>query len=145
MKCLKCDRVFDPRGCFLPLSDQDLYDFIDPNPDEDPALSECEGQQSQMSCIKVGNYPSCTHSHVGNVFCQHLGKGWWQMSNMKNRPLTLNPLLRKIKSICGDWSLVWFDCVCYRNWRKFFTCPNKAKIRTAGKRSRGEFIITLVL
>ncbi|KAM9728389.1 leucine-rich repeat and calponin homology domain-containing protein 2 [Menidia menidia] len=33
--------------------DQDLYDFIDPNPDEDPALSECDGQQSShMSCIK---------------------------------------------------------------------------------------------
>ncbi|XP_019941164.2 leucine-rich repeat and calponin homology domain-containing protein 2 isoform X1 [Paralichthys olivaceus] len=32
--------------------DQDLYDFIDPNPDEEPALSECDGQQSHMSCIK---------------------------------------------------------------------------------------------
>ncbi|KAK1883052.1 Leucine-rich repeat and calponin like domain containing protein 2 [Dissostichus eleginoides] len=33
--------------------DQDLYDFIDPNPDEDPALSECDGQQSgHVSCIK---------------------------------------------------------------------------------------------
>lgn len=54
MKCLKCDSVFDERGCFLPLSDQDLYDFIDPNPDEDPALSECDGQQSShVSCIKV--------------------------------------------------------------------------------------------
>uniref|UniRef100_A0A674PQA4 Leucine rich repeats and calponin homology domain containing 2 n=1 Tax=Takifugu rubripes TaxID=31033 RepID=A0A674PQA4_TAKRU len=34
--------------------DQDLYDFIEPNPDEDPALSECDGQQSNhVSCIKV--------------------------------------------------------------------------------------------
>ncbi|KAG7516933.1 leucine-rich repeat and calponin-likey domain-containing protein 2 [Solea senegalensis] len=33
--------------------DQDLYDFIEPNPDEDPALSECDGQQSShVSCIK---------------------------------------------------------------------------------------------
>ncbi|XP_060941961.1 leucine-rich repeat and calponin homology domain-containing protein 2 [Limanda limanda] len=32
--------------------DQDLYDFIDPNHDEDPALLESEGQQSHMSCIK---------------------------------------------------------------------------------------------
>ncbi|XP_003971305.2 leucine-rich repeat and calponin homology domain-containing protein 2 isoform X3 [Takifugu rubripes] len=33
--------------------DQDLYDFIEPNPDEDPALSECDGQQSNhVSCIK---------------------------------------------------------------------------------------------
>ncbi|XP_029375024.1 leucine-rich repeat and calponin homology domain-containing protein 2 isoform X2 [Echeneis naucrates] len=33
--------------------DQDLYDFIEPNPDEDPALSECDGQQnSHVSCIK---------------------------------------------------------------------------------------------
>nr|XP_015816330.1 leucine-rich repeat and calponin homology domain-containing protein 2 isoform X2 [Nothobranchius furzeri] len=33
--------------------DQDLYDFIEPNPDEDPALSECDGHQSShMSCIK---------------------------------------------------------------------------------------------
>ncbi|KAE8288229.1 Leucine-rich repeat and calponin-like proteiny domain-containing protein 2 [Larimichthys crocea] len=33
--------------------DQDLYDFIEPNPDDDPALSECDGQQSaHISCIK---------------------------------------------------------------------------------------------
>ncbi|KAF0038290.1 hypothetical protein F2P81_008774 [Scophthalmus maximus] len=33
--------------------DQDLYDFIEPNQDEDSALSECDGQQStRMSCIK---------------------------------------------------------------------------------------------
>ncbi|KAM9332546.1 leucine-rich repeat and calponin homology domain-containing protein 2 [Pholidichthys leucotaenia] len=33
--------------------DQDLYDFIEPNPDEDPALSESDGQQSShVSCIK---------------------------------------------------------------------------------------------
>ncbi|XP_053297834.1 leucine-rich repeat and calponin homology domain-containing protein 2 isoform X3 [Pleuronectes platessa] len=32
--------------------DQDLYDFIDPNHDEDPALLESEGQPSHMSCIK---------------------------------------------------------------------------------------------
>ncbi|XP_029029246.1 leucine-rich repeat and calponin homology domain-containing protein 2 isoform X1 [Betta splendens] len=33
--------------------DQDLYDFIEPNPEEDPALSECDGQQSShVSCIK---------------------------------------------------------------------------------------------
>ncbi|XP_011481744.1 leucine-rich repeat and calponin homology domain-containing protein 2 isoform X2 [Oryzias latipes] len=33
--------------------DQDLYDFIEPNPDEDPALSECDGQQgSHVACIK---------------------------------------------------------------------------------------------
>ncbi|RVE63750.1 hypothetical protein OJAV_G00139390 [Oryzias javanicus] len=33
--------------------DQDLYDFIEPNPDEDPALSECDGQQSShVACIK---------------------------------------------------------------------------------------------
>ncbi|KAM8899094.1 leucine-rich repeat and calponin homology domain-containing protein 2 isoform 2-T2 [Spinachia spinachia] len=33
--------------------DQDLYDFIDPNPEEDPALSECDGQHSgHVSCIK---------------------------------------------------------------------------------------------
>ncbi|XP_061903714.1 leucine-rich repeat and calponin homology domain-containing protein 2 isoform X3 [Entelurus aequoreus] len=33
--------------------DQDLYDFIEPNPDEDPALSECDGQQNcHVSCIK---------------------------------------------------------------------------------------------
>ncbi|TMS14114.1 Leucine-rich repeat and calponin homology domain-containing protein 2 [Larimichthys crocea] len=33
--------------------DQDLYDFIEPNPDDDPALSECDGQQSaHVSCIK---------------------------------------------------------------------------------------------
>ncbi|XP_016897173.1 leucine-rich repeat and calponin homology domain-containing protein 2 isoform X2 [Cynoglossus semilaevis] len=33
--------------------DQDLYDFIDPNPDEDPALSECDGtQNNHVSCIK---------------------------------------------------------------------------------------------
>lgn len=38
----------------LPLSDQDLYDYIEPNPDEGPALSECDGQQSShVSCIKV--------------------------------------------------------------------------------------------
>lgn len=59
MKCLKCDSLCDERGCFLPLSDQDLYDFIDPNPDEDPALSECDGQQSShVSCIKVWIYLS---------------------------------------------------------------------------------------
>ncbi|XP_014840594.1 PREDICTED: leucine-rich repeat and calponin homology domain-containing protein 2 isoform X1 [Poecilia mexicana] len=33
--------------------DQDLYDFIEPNPDEDPALLENDGQQSShVSCIK---------------------------------------------------------------------------------------------
>ncbi|XP_062289054.1 leucine-rich repeat and calponin homology domain-containing protein 2 [Scomber scombrus] len=33
--------------------DQDLYDFIEPNPHEDPALSECDGQQNtHVSCIK---------------------------------------------------------------------------------------------
>ncbi|XP_015238367.1 PREDICTED: leucine-rich repeat and calponin homology domain-containing protein 2 [Cyprinodon variegatus] len=33
--------------------EQDLYDFIEPNPDEDPALSESDGQQnSHVSCIK---------------------------------------------------------------------------------------------
>ncbi|XP_075878211.1 leucine-rich repeat and calponin homology domain-containing protein 2 isoform X2 [Nelusetta ayraudi] len=33
--------------------DQDLYDYIEPNPDEGPALSECDGQQSShVSCIK---------------------------------------------------------------------------------------------
>uniref|UniRef100_G3QBW6 Leucine-rich repeats and calponin homology (CH) domain containing 2 n=1 Tax=Gasterosteus aculeatus aculeatus TaxID=481459 RepID=G3QBW6_GASAC len=33
--------------------DQDLYDFIEPNPEEDPALSECDGQHSgHVSCIK---------------------------------------------------------------------------------------------
>lgn len=53
LKCLKYDSLYDERGCFLPLSDQDLYDFIEPNPDEDPALSECDGQQSTVSCIKV--------------------------------------------------------------------------------------------
>lgn len=38
----------------LPLSDQDLYDYIEPNPDEGAALSECDGQQSShVSCIKV--------------------------------------------------------------------------------------------
>lgn len=47
-------QLYDERGCFLPLSDQDLYDFIEPNPDEDPALSECDGQQgSHVACIKV--------------------------------------------------------------------------------------------
>ncbi|XP_056267680.1 leucine-rich repeat and calponin homology domain-containing protein 2 [Pseudoliparis swirei] len=34
------------------VKDQDLYDFIEANPDEDPALSECDGQQSHVSCIK---------------------------------------------------------------------------------------------
>lgn len=53
LKCLKYDSLYDERGCFLPLSDQDLYDFIEPNPVEDPALSECDGQQSTVSCIKV--------------------------------------------------------------------------------------------
>lgn len=55
MKCLKYDAgLCDEHRCFLPLSDQDLYDFIEPNPDEDPALSECDGQQSgHVSCIKV--------------------------------------------------------------------------------------------
>lgn len=47
-------QLCDERGCFLPLSDQDLYDFIEPNPDEDPALLEKDGQQSShVSCIKV--------------------------------------------------------------------------------------------
>ncbi|KAM7397906.1 hypothetical protein PAMA_005985 [Pampus argenteus] len=33
--------------------DQDVYDFIEPNPHEDPALSEGDGQQStHVSCIK---------------------------------------------------------------------------------------------
>ncbi|CAL1573599.1 unnamed protein product [Knipowitschia caucasica] len=33
--------------------DQDLYDFIEPNPDEDPALSESNGHpNSHMSCLK---------------------------------------------------------------------------------------------
>lgn len=51
--------VCDERGCFLPLSDQDVCDFIEPNPDEDPALSECDGQQStHVSCIKVQNQTS---------------------------------------------------------------------------------------
>lgn len=54
MKCLNNNSLCDERGCFLPLSDQDLYDYIEPNPDEDPALSECDGQQSShVSCIKV--------------------------------------------------------------------------------------------
>lgn len=30
--------------------------------------------------------------------------------------------------------------VFFRNWKKFLTCPTKAKKKTAGKRSRGEFI-----
>lgn len=47
-------QLCDERGCFLPLADQDLYDFIEPNPDEDPALLEKDGQQSShVSCIKV--------------------------------------------------------------------------------------------
>lgn len=53
MKCLKCERCVT-NADVLPLSDQDLYDFIEPNPDEDPALSESDGQQSgHVSCIKV--------------------------------------------------------------------------------------------
>ncbi|KAJ4930036.1 hypothetical protein JOQ06_019052 [Pogonophryne albipinna] len=43
--------------------DQDLYDFIDPNPDEDPALSECDGQQSgHVSCIKK-EFPDQSSHH----------------------------------------------------------------------------------
>lgn len=45
------------------------------------------------------------------------------------------------RCVLGPCDLTWCPCVRSRNWRKFFTCLTKAKIKTAGKRSQGEFFL----
>ena len=56
----------------VPLSDQDLYDFVEPNQEEESALSG--GDSQHMSCIKVGGLRGGGRGGEGAMVGRHSGR-----------------------------------------------------------------------